>query len=101
MVLTNDLQITLLADHRSRVDLTHVVTPVFLGDLGHVEGPRLVRVVGHVEPLQSRNHLSVDGHNHLAVQMHPSNLEGKKSDSSSILRANAWLIPPIGNALRI
>lgn len=74
MILTNDLQVSDLTDHRVGVDLAHVVAAVLLLDLAHVQQPGHGIVVGDAEPCQPRDHVPVYRQDHLAIDVDPRHL---------------------------
>lgn len=75
--LTNNLQISDLADHGVGVNLAHVVAPILLLHLTHVQQPGHGVVVRDAEPCQSRDHVPVDRKDHLPVDMDPCHLRTK------------------------
>ena len=71
------MKISNLADHRVSVNLAHVVAPVLLLHLADVQQPSHGVVVGDAEPRQSRDHVAVDGQDHLPVDVDPGHLRIK------------------------
>lgn len=63
-----------MADHRIGVDLAHVVAAVFLLHLADMKQPGHGVVVGYREPRQPRDHVPVDGQDHLPVDVDPGHL---------------------------
>ena len=69
------IQVAGHGDHGVRVDLAHVVALVLGLDILDLECPRVVTVMDHVEPGNSRDNVLANCQNHLSVNVDPSHLK--------------------------
>jgi hypothetical protein len=86
-LLTDYLQVALLALHRVRVNLTHVPSPVGFSNFPDMKEPYTVIAVRHRYPMVFCYHVAMDGQYGLGVHSQPCDLKIKlDSDSNNIIQ---------------